>query len=180
LPSLGDFVPTDKTCSHCNALLPLNAMHFDRDNAAPDGFRDDCKQCRSEKRKKQHDEGIDDRLGMLDRAALEMLGTLAAKDYSKLPHIAEVFECLMRVFGGPQGYAQHVLGTYLTANPGSQQRIKLLNIISMMANQVTQTGAARVPKELMNDEDLEREAEELAKRVFGPPRIVTVEDKDVA
>ena len=179
MPSFGSFVPPDKTCSTCNAPLPLDAKHFDRDNAAPDGFRDDCKQCRSEKRKKQHDEGIDDRLGMLDKAALEMLGTLAAKDYSRLPHIGEVFECLMRVFGGPQGYAQHVLGTYLTANPGSQQRIKLLNIISQMANQVTQTGVAKVPKDLLTDEDLDREVEELAQRVFKP-KIVNVEDKDVA
>lgn len=173
--SFADYVPPDKNCSVCLDKLPLDAVHFDRDRHSADGFRDECKSCRATKRKRQDDSEIDDRLKALDRASMKMLTNISHGDYSKLPHIGEVFECLMRVFGGPQGYAQHFLGTYLTANPGSQQRVKLLSIISMMANQVTQSGAAKVPKEYLTDDDLNREIKERILSISG-----TVEDKDVA
>ena len=177
MSSFDSFVPSDKCCSACRDVFPLTESHFHRDSHSPDGFRDECIQCRAEKRKKKDDEAIDERLKMLDKAALNMLGHVAVKDYSKLPHIGEVFECLMRVFGGAQGYAEHFLGTYLTAGPGSQQRVKLLNVMAMMANQVTQSGAAKVPKEYLSDEDIDREIKEGFLRIA---QCVDAKDKDVA
>lgn len=171
-----EFTPEAKHCSVCRDKLPLDAAHFDRDRSSDDGFRNECKQCRAELRKKVSDEEIDERLQQLDRAALTMLQAAAMKEYSKVPHIAEVFECLMRVFGGPQGFAEHFLGTYLSAKPGSQQRIKLLNIVSMLANQATQSGAVKVPKDLLSDEDLEREITETAKRLI----VLRAPEEDVA
>jgi hypothetical protein len=168
MPTFADFVPPDKVCSVCSQPKPLDASHFHQDKASPDGFRDECIPCRSQKRKRQQDMAIDDRLALLDKAALNMLSDVAHRDYSRLPHIGEVFECLMRVFGGPMGYAQHTLGTYLTANPGSQQRVKILSIMAMMANQVTQSGAAKVPKEYLSDEDLEQEIKKIAVGIFKP------------
>lgn len=39
-----------KTCTDCGTDLPLDAMHYDRDRNASDGFRDVCKLCRKEQR----------------------------------------------------------------------------------------------------------------------------------
>lgn len=178
MSEFADYVPPTKCCTICQDTLPLDAIHFTRDRASADGFRDECRTCRSEQRKQERKGDIDERLQALDKAALNMIQMVANHDFSRVPHVAEVFECLMRVFGGPQGFAEHYMGTYLSAKPGSQQRIKLLSTVTMLANQATQSGAVQVPKEYLSDEDLERELQKRLIRLHAPP--ADAKDQEVA
>lgn len=153
-----------KHCVVCESELPLNAMYFDRDNKSPDGFRKECKSCRSESRREERHEAVLSKVKQLDRAAEKLiLGTLD-QEGSRIPHIAELCECVMDVFGGPRGYAQFLLGEFLSHKPGSQGRTKILSNIQYMVQKTTESGAAKKPLELLSEEDLEREAEELLKR----------------
>lgn len=86
-------------------------------------------------------------------------------DPNNLPHIASVLENLMRAFGGVEGFSRHVALNYLAAKPGSLTRNKMLQSIMSMAVKVSESGAAKVPLELLDDSDIEREIEKRARRL---------------
>ena len=160
-----------KHCSECMSELPLDALHFDRDNNTADGFRSECKVCRSEIRHQERQRKVDERLLKLDGNLVRMLTGALDANYTKLPHIAELWEAGIGIFGGPRGFMEHMLGTYLSSKPGSKERVKILEMMLRLGTKVTESGATKVPTELLSDEDLMREREELVKRlvVLAPP-----------
>jgi hypothetical protein len=156
-----------RTCDDCGMDLPLNAMYFDRDNKAPGGFKGTCKQCRSEIRKVRTDQEVLDKIAQLDKFTLRMLDNIAMGEGSRVPHVAELYERLVEAFGGSSGVARHALNTYLASKPDSQIRVKVLDILTRLAMKTTDTGAAKIPVELLSDADLQRVIEEKTKTILG-------------
>ena len=164
-----------KPCSKCQEYLPKTASYFDRDNHAADGFRDICKQCRAENKQLEENKEIAERVDRLDEATAKVLDIILSDNYTPLPHVGEVYQSLIGVFGGAQGYAQHFMANYLMAKPGSSTRQKQLDTILRMSMKATELGAAKKPLEMMTEEELEKLAKEQIKRLA----VYTPEDQDV-
>lgn len=156
-PPVDDDTPWQK-CDKCRSDLPRNAYYYHRDAQEPSGFRKTCNTCRKKKEKRIGDLEISTAVERYDKMALRLLEkAAAAQSGSNIPHVAEVFERLMEMAGGATGFAQHVWLTFLAAPPGSQQRVKLLSLIKDFGIKTTDTGAAKKPVEMLDDEELELE-----------------------
>lgn len=175
----------------CGESLPISAQYFDRDNSNENGFKGICKICRSEQRRHKDNEEIAERVRMLDKATLKALTGLATSpkaDLVSVPHMATCLEHLIGVFGGPQGYAQHSMANYLMAKPGSQNRVKILQMVQQLFIKVSEAGYAQVPLEKMTDEQLRIHKEEQIRKlsnagllVFNPDSVEGVDaDKKVS
>lgn len=144
----------------CARMLPLTDDWFHRDDSRDSGFRSVCKECRAKDKRVKEGKKVLDDMDKYDRALINTLDLMSSGG-SDCPHIAEVFQHVMRIAGGAQGYAKQVWATYLAANPGSATRQKILANIGTLMNQVTESGVAQVPNELLNDEDLQRKLKTL-------------------
>lgn len=161
-------MPAMQECLECKESLPVNANYFDRDRGNVNGFKHICKECRAEKRDRDEESEVAKRIKQFDHKALLALEKIIEGQGSAVPHIAEILQRMMEVFGGASGYARHTMNQFLACPPGTAQRTKVLQIISAMTTKVSELGAAKVPRELMTDEELERCIEERIKRVAGP------------
>jgi hypothetical protein len=152
-----------KVCSKCQMELPKSAQHFDRKRSSPDGFHGECKVCRKEKGEAKagsSDENrpIDAFIAKSDSTALAQLEQLIQRETptTSLPHAAEVFEEVMGLWNGAAGFAATLRAEFLAARPGSEGRRKILQKIQELMLYVSQSGHAKVPLHLQNDEDLRR------------------------
>jgi len=143
-------------CHVCGEQLPANTQYFDVDNSRDDGLRLQCKACRAKREDDEERKTIAAKLDALDSNSVRLLTELAM-DGSDVPHIAEVFQKLLDVFGGISGFAQHFMANYLMSKPGSQMRQRMLQSIITLGIKVTESGGAELPLELLNDADIERE-----------------------
>jgi len=150
-----------QVCSECGLEQPLTEESYDRDKHRENGFRAVCKTCRSLQRQLAHaqDTGIEELLRNLDQRTTSLLMEISKKpnlDLNLLPHIANVCEELMKVWGGPQGLAQRMMANYIAARPGSQMRFnyerEALAIIKLMNEQ----GIGQKPIESLSDEELQK------------------------
>ena len=145
----------ERTCDTCSMPLPLNANYYDRDNADEQGFKRVCKACRSKQKQDTDDRVIDERLKRFDAVSIRLLET-ALDSGSMVPHHAEIFQELVRIFGGVSGYAGHFMSHFLATQIGSGQRTKMFALMQKMSEKVTESGVATVPLEMLSDEDLDR------------------------
>jgi hypothetical protein len=141
----------DKFCTNCGVKKPLTEFHVD--NSKSDGHRDTCKACRSLiHEEKKHGE-LDSRLQELEEEGLKTLGNLSGGG-SYDPHVNEVFEAVMRPFGGVNGWAKHLFATYLACDPGSQKRVKIHDMMMQLAGKVTKLGLTERQLDMMEERDL--------------------------
>ena len=70
------------------------------------------------------------------------------------PHVNEVFESMMRPFGGVNGWAKHLFATYLACEPGSQKRVKIHDMMMNLAGKVTSLGLTERQLDMMEERDL--------------------------
>ena len=155
-----------KTCSgSCGLDLPATVDYFDRDESKPDGMRQICKSCRAETRMVSERKQVDERIRKIDDASLKLLDQIA-KSGSNVPHCAELYQRIVEVFEGAGGFAMHFMAQYLSCRPGSAQRTKMLETVLRLSMKVSDSGAAQVPVELMNDEDLQFTLDQQAKRIY--------------
>jgi len=154
-----------KTCSECGDDLPATTQYFDQDQTKDDGLRTVCKHCRLQVREEKERKKRDERLQMVDDAAFNLLHKVS-RGGSDVPHVAELYQRLMDVFDGSGGFAAHFMAQYLEAKPGSTTRTKMLELLTRLGMKVSESGAARIPVEMMSDLDLQHEVAEQARRVF--------------
>ena len=95
-----------------------------------------------------------DALGKIDPTQAETIS---------VPHMAELFEAIMTAFQGTQGFARHVMHTFLSAKPGSAVKQKILSDIIKLGQKTTETGLAQVSMDKLTTEELD----ELHKRIAG-------------
>jgi hypothetical protein len=162
------FVPEGMVeCSgSCGMELPETAGYFDRDNERPSGFKSICKQCRSEDRAVKQEESERHQLiqavNRLDEIALEILsGDYGGSVFGAIPHEATLYEEAISIFGGPKGMARHLMANYLSAKPGSQIRVKILDRVYGQAKTLSESGVAELPLDRMNEDALEDKRAEM-------------------
>ena len=140
-----------KFCTNCGERKELDSFH--KDTEKEDGHRDTCKECRSKISEKRKQDRLDQQLAELEREGLETLGGLTSGG-SFDPHLNEVFEAMMRPFGGVNGWAKHLFATYLACEPGSQKRVKVHDMMMQLAGKVTKLGLAERKLDMMSERDL--------------------------
>lgn len=166
LPAQDTVKVCQRSSGGCGQELPKSPDYFDRDNSRPDGLKSICKSCRAEQRKKREDEALAEKLKSLERTALLTMEQMVSKG-SSVPHMAEVFQRLMESFNGVDGFAQHYMAQYLSAQPGSAIRQKMLDTMIRLNQKVSESGAAQKSLEDLTDEDLERIHKERLLRLVG-------------
>lgn len=140
-----------KYCTTCGERKDLS--EFNKDISKPDGYRDTCSKCRADIRQQQKQDQLDRRLAVLEEEGLNTLGTMTSGGTFD-PHVNEVFEAMMRPFGGVNGWAKHMFATYLAAPPGSSKRIKIHDMMMNLAAKVTKLGLAERKLDMMEEKDL--------------------------
>lgn len=142
---------TQKFCTSCGVKMALSEFH--KDATKPDGHRDTCKKCRSEIIAQSKQQVLSEELKKVEQEGLEALGELSSGG-SFDPHINEVFEAMMKPFGGVNGWARHLFATYLACDPGSQKRVKMHDMLMQLAGKVTKLGLAERQLDMMEEKDL--------------------------
>lgn len=140
----------------CGRELPQSADFFDRDSGRQSGFKGVCKECRAADRQMAKLDEMSDKLGKLD----DLLSTTlehADVGGTNVPHIAQIYEEAMGLFGGVKGFALHLLGTYIAAKPGGQTRERILSNLMKIGQAISDEGKLSMPVELMSDDDLNAE-----------------------
>lgn len=160
-----------KDCAGCGQVYPLSRLYWHADSNTDTGFHSHCKSCRLGKKAKEQidlaEQALAEKVKEAQATSLAILDVMQVpKNYSRVPHMAELYERMIEVFGGPQGIAQHYLLTFLAAKPGSSIRQKIMQSMMNLSVMVSQDGKARVPLELMSEEDVDRAIEEKAKQVL--------------
>lgn len=140
-----------KYCTNCGLQKEYSFFHVDEQK--PDGYRDVCKECRSNLNEERKRQRLDVKIKKMEEENLSALDQMASGG-SFDPDLNEVFEAIMRPFGGVNGFAKNLYATYLVNPPGSQKRIKIQEMIVRMADKVTQLGLAERRLELMEEQDL--------------------------
>lgn len=143
-----------RPCVECGRDFALSKQYYDRDSNSPDGFRAACKLCRAGEMKGAMDAKLAEKIKDLDEQSLRALDRIADKG-SDTPHIAEVYNAIMDLFGGAPGYAERLKAQYLAAPPGSFLRTRMLELIYKMSKEVTTTGMATVTHDMLTNEELE-------------------------
>jgi hypothetical protein len=145
-----------KLCNQCGEEYPATTDYFNVDNDKDDGLRTVCKVCRMAYEDKKEQQSLEEHIKSMDDASLELIKRMA-RGGSDVPHIAEVYQCLMQAFDGAGGFAAHFMNQYLSAKPGSTTRTKMLTLLAQMSAKVSESGQAQLPLELMSDQDVQNQ-----------------------
>ena len=103
-------------------------------------------------------------LAGIEEQARRLFTRGASRGGENVPHVSEVLERVMTLFGGSGGFASMLVKQYYDAPPGSATRTKMLEAITKLTVQTSEMGASKKPLELWSDDELE---EELDKRLEG-------------
>ena len=147
-----------KPCNGCGAATPLDEFAITREGNR--GTR--CRTCRAahqaKKAVKRQERTLDD----IEKAAIDLFRKGASAGGENVPHVSEVLERVMTLFGGSGGFASAMVKQYFDAAPGSATRTKMLETITKLTAQASELGATKKPLEFWTDAELE---EELDKRI---------------
>jgi hypothetical protein len=161
-----------KWCGRCLKELPQNDDWFDRDATKADGFKNWCKQCRQERNELAKLTEAAEIVKTLDKAMIATL-TDSQPGGTTVPHQAEMYQVLMSMMGGVQGWGMHWMAQYISAPAGGQSRERMMGQIQKMAAAVSDSNKVSMPAELMSDEDLEIELKKREERMRVIPTTFT-------
>lgn len=174
-------IPTGmKVCGKCQRELPKNTDFFARDQEKEDGFKSWCKVCRKESRDLAKAKEAAEVLKTLDMGILRNLAE-AKPGGTTVPHVAEIYQNVMALLGGVQGFSMHLVANLHAAPPGGQIRQRILHDVLKMGEAVSDSNKVSMPAELMSDDDLETEIkrrEDRMKIVSGKFTEVTDDESD--
>jgi hypothetical protein len=153
-----------KFCGKCQKELPKNRDFFDQDKEKEDGFKNWCKTCRKERRDLAKAKEAAEMMKTLDLSVLANLAD-AKPGGTTIPHVAEVYQNVMALMGGVQGYAMHLVANFIAAPPGGQIRQRIIADIGKMGMAVSDSNKVSMPSELMTDDDLETELKRREERM---------------
>lgn len=154
---------SERSCENCHVKFPLTQEYWHRSNSSGDGYRKTCKMCRAEDREQVRKEEMDERLRKVEEGGFDLLDKIA-KGGSEVPHMAETFQRLMEVFGGPGGFAQHYMATFLKGTP-SQKKDMMLGMMRLNVV-VSESGAANRSLEEITEEELDRAIEKTTREIM--------------
>lgn len=174
-PGTGALPQKTKACLGCGKAKSYDEFTIDR--ATSDGYKSHCKSCIAEKRAHKAEEQVEQLSARMDAIGVDALEKFIAQSenatHSGLPHIGTVMQKISDVFGGPEGIASKLYLEFLNSPPGSLQRQRTLLKLMEFTMETSKQGYAKVPFDLLDNEDLEREAAELMKRVANDdPKLI--------
>ena len=140
----------EKVCGQCGGT------HNSRTATCPE-----CLRTNAQKRVVKREEAT---LAGIEEQARRLFTRGASRGGENVPHVSEVLERVMTLFGGSGGFASMLVKQYYDAPPGSATRTKMLEAITKLTVQTSEMGASKKPLELWTDDELE---EELDKRLEG-------------
>jgi hypothetical protein len=156
-----------KVCPKCS--LKLLVEDFDIDESKADGRKSWCQTCRETDRIEKQNRALSDNEGnvrrLIDKIDAGVLLTLseAQPGGTNVPHRVQLLEEIIALMGGVRGVAMQYVATFQAAPPGSAIRQRLLDKLVNAVHLSSEGGGVSKPRELMSDEELERE---IAKRAI--------------
>ena len=167
---------SDKVCHQCGGTFP--AEQFGRTETG--GLTKWCNGCRQERQAgraiKRQEKTLDD----IEKAALQVFTRGAATGGENVPHVSELLERTMQLFGGSSGFASAIVKQFFDAAPGSATRTKLLETITKLTVNVSEQGASKKPLELWTDEELEAELDQRLTSIASSFRVIEAAPERIA
>lgn len=154
--------PLKKCDGICGTYCDLDRAEefFDRDEQSKDGFKKLCKACRAQQSVDREIAERDKQLEHIDKSIIRRLAQ-ARTGGPNVPHSADLLERITTLMGGVNGMAMAAVKVFIQAPPGSPTQQKMISQFMTLTHQVTETGAAKVPIELLSDEEIEAEIKRL-------------------
>lgn len=157
-----------QVCRECGEALAHEEFGFtDKGNV-----KATCKKCRlknaemtKERQKAQTMEG-------LEKESVSTFLKAASKGGENVPHISELLERTMTLFGGSGGFAQALVKQFFDATPGSAARTRILETLTKLTVQTSEMGASKKPLELWSDEELEGELDKRLEGIAATWRVI--------
>jgi hypothetical protein len=149
--------PVEKMfCNGCKQTFSWTPEFFNRDSTKRGGLNRKCKTCSSARGKlPEHAVKV---LARLDEQAIQALDALLDAGVrghdGSVSHVADLWESLLSIVGGPTGFAQLWMGNYIAAKPGGQIRAKHIELAFRLAIKSTESGAASRPLSDLTDDEL--------------------------
>lgn len=168
--------PAMKVCQGpCGLCCELDKAKnfFDTDRKAADKLKPLCRECRAQQRALKKLALSNTRQSRIDNVIEKMLKR-ARFGGSDVAHIAEVYAKICALMGGANGLAMAAVETYLRAPAGSPVRQKMISQFLNLSVDVTTSGAARVPNELLPEDELDARIKSMAIE----SRVVKMHDPD--
>ncbi len=162
-----------KLCDSCGVMRPI--AEFVPDESSRDGLGTTCKYCTKEEVILSEKREMDERLQRFEEQSLAVLEaiTLAPRhEAAKSPHLANLLEDVVEVFGGTVGYARHLYALYLGAKPGSTVRMRCLEVIERFTKEASAQGYVERPLSTMTDDEIDKLVEEQRARLMKDLRVV--------
>ena len=166
----------EKVCEKCGGTFPVE--QFGRTEAGnPTRWCSPCRQERQADRAiKRQEKTLDD----IEKAALQVFTRGAATGGENVPHVSELLERTIQLFGGSSGFASAIVKQFFDAAPGSATRTKLLETITKLTVNVSEQGASKKPLELWTDEELEAELDQRLEKIASSFRVVEATSERIA
>lgn len=157
----------EHVCTQCGGTFPESG--FGKTDA---GHRTKwCTRCLHEKREEKIAKRQERTLDEIEAAALKVFTKAAATGGENVPHVSELLERVMQLFGGSGGFATTLAKQYFDAAPGSATRTKMLESIVKLTTSVSEQGASKKPLELWSDSELEDELDKRLGQIASTIRI---------
>jgi len=108
----------------------------------------------------------------LEKESVSTFLKAASKGGENVPHISELLERTMTLFGGSGGFAQALVKQFFDATPGSAARTRILETLTKLTVQTSEMGASKKPLELWSDEELEGELNQRLETMAATWRVI--------
>lgn len=142
-----------KVCTECEKTLPIE--EFELTEAG--NRRERCVPCIKTRTKRLAQQRRERTMESLEEESVSTFLKAASKGGENVPHISELLERTMTLFGGSGGFAQALVKQFFDATPGSAARTRILETLTKLTVQTSEMGASKKPLELWTDEELEGE-----------------------
>ena len=114
----------EKFCDKCAQSLPLTEDFWHKDSHSPDGFHANCINCRKVAAQKESEKQTRQMIEKFDTDLLRSIkNSISDSDYRGVAQASELYEEVIRAFGGPKGFANHYAATYLSASPTVREKM---------------------------------------------------------
>lgn len=157
-----------KVCSECEKTLPIE--EFELTEAG--NRRERCAPCIKTRTKRLAQERNERTMESLEKESVSTFLKAASKGGENVPHISELLERTMTLFGGSGGFAQALVKQFFDATPGSAARTRILETLTKLTVQTSEMGASKKPLELWSDDELEGELNKRLETMAATWRVI--------
>ena len=136
-----------------------------------------CPECTRLKRNEKIVAREEQTLAGIEEQARRLFTRGASRGGENVPHVSEVLERVMTLFGGSGGFASMLVKQYYDAPPGSATRTKMLEAITKLTVQTSEMGASKKPLELWTDDELEEELDKRLETIAASYQVVDAQPR---